>query len=114
MFVQALVNVEQRALPLRRIKAEPQGASRTQVKWTNAHLPQGCQDVNRWRRVFVPTYIRFVASYDNPWTVRDEDSVSAMQAIWNKVYGSKIEHEIVAQQAVHSVVRSFINISVGC
>jgi hypothetical protein len=92
---------------MKKIKTENKNSGRATTKFNNSHLPSGCQDGNRWRRIFVPTYITFVAGYDNPWSVTDDDAVPAMQAIWNKVYDNpKITHKIEAQQAVFSVVSS--------
>jgi len=56
------------------------------AKFSNAHLPSGCQDGNRWCRTFIPTYTCFITSYGDPWTILDTDTMPAIQAIWNKVY----------------------------
>ena len=86
-------------------KARIEHGGRISVKFNNSHLPDGCQNGTRWHRVFVPTYIRFVASYNNPWTVIDTDAVRAMQVIWNKVYDQpKIVCQIETHEAVYSVV----------
>jgi hypothetical protein len=55
-------------------------------KFINSDLPVGCDKGNKWRRAFVPTYISFVASHIDPWSVDDDEAVSAMQLSWNMVY----------------------------
>jgi hypothetical protein len=89
--------------PLKKLKADH--VSRVAVKFNNSHLPDGCQDANRWHCTFVPTFIGYVASYHDPWNVADGDSIRAMQTIWNQVYNQpKITHQIETQQAVYCVV----------
>jgi hypothetical protein len=84
---------------------KPEHGGHAIVKFNNSHLPPGCQDANRWRCVYVPTYITFVAAYQNPWTVADHDAIRAMQTIWDHLYKNpKIAHKIQAQQAVFCVV----------
>jgi hypothetical protein len=56
------------------------------VHYTNRDLPPGSQDANVWHRVFIPTYIVFVANYSDPWSVKDEDALVALQHVWNTVY----------------------------
>jgi hypothetical protein len=55
-------------------------------KFINSDLPVGCDKGNKWRRAFVPTYISFVASHIDPWSVDDDEAVLAMQLSWNMVY----------------------------
>jgi hypothetical protein len=119
--LQGLVKIKANDLPLKKAKIEKGGhdsrhhgagssgpgsvTGRANVKFNNSHLPAGCQDGNRWRRVFVPTYIGFVAGYRDPWTVNDKNAVAIMQAIWNKVYENpRIAYQIEPQQEVFSVV----------
>jgi hypothetical protein len=80
-------------------------------KFTNKALPDGCQDGNRWRRIFIPTYIHFVADCENPWSVNSDKAVAAMQKIWNTVYGKSIPHTVQVNQAVFSVVCIVVFIS---
>jgi hypothetical protein len=79
------------------------------TRWTNADLPFGCRKDNVWRRTYIPTYITFVAGYRDPWTVGDDDAVTAMQKTWNKVYLNRsrmadIQHQVVVNNAVFSIV----------
>ena len=55
-------------------------------KFINGDLPVGCEKGNKWRRTFIPTYIAFVASHTDPWSVDDDEAVTAMQLSWNAVY----------------------------
>jgi hypothetical protein len=76
-------------------------------KLTNKDLPRGCQDGNLWRRRFIPTYMTFVASYNQVWSVIDGDAIDAMQKIWDQIYGQKIPHTIELHDAVFQTV--FLN-----
>jgi hypothetical protein len=77
-----------------------------QAKFKNDDLPLGCKP--KWRSVFVPTYMKFIATYNNPWAVDDDDAVNALQAIWNAIYGSKIPEEIDTKSAVFEIVRTLL------
>ena len=63
-------------------------------KYTNAHLPVGCQTNGAWRRIFIPTYLQYLASRnsDDAWVIPDDESVIIQQSIWNFVYGDKVPH----------------------
>jgi hypothetical protein len=80
------------------------------VHYTNRDLPPGSQDANVWRRVFIPTYIVFVANYSNPWSVKDKDALVALQHVWNTVYLNPkknlgLAHTVEHQDSVFSIVR---------
>ena len=83
-------------------------------KFVNGDLPEGCEKRNRWRRVFIPSYIHFIASYSDPWSMNDDDIIEAMQSTWDEVfvdsidkYGECIPHVVEINEAVFSIV-SFI------
>jgi hypothetical protein len=76
----------------------------TKIKFTNRDLPVGCTDGNVWRRAFVPTYIRFIASLKNPWTIDDDTAIQALQTIWDAIYGQTIQHAVTADDAVFHIV----------
>jgi hypothetical protein len=87
-------------------EAEPENGSR----WTNRDLPVGTHRDNMWRRVYIPTYVTFVACYQDPWIIPDHRGIEAMQKAWDKVYVGRaglqdILHKVVANQAVFSIVR---------
>jgi len=83
-----------------------QSSSRKGFK--NSDLPAGCQDNDKWRREFIPTYLWWVATQPDPWNVDDEKALEALQAIWDKIYGAKIPYVITLNDAVFSIVSELI------
>ena len=84
-------------------------------KYTNAHLPPGCQDNGAWRRLFIPTYLQYLGSRDtdnDAWTVNDGEGVSIQQHIWNFIYGDKVPHIITVQGPVFALVSVHILLQV--
>jgi hypothetical protein len=81
-------------------------------KFNNKDLPEGCQDQLKWRRRYVPTYLRFLSSYTKVWTISDNDAVTAMQKIWDDIYGDQIPYNVNVNSAVFKTVRP-PSISVG-
>jgi hypothetical protein len=76
-------------------------------KYTNAHLPLGCQENGAWRRIVIPTYLQYLASRssdNDAWAVKDEEGVSIQQKIWDFVYGDKVPHIITVQGPVFALV----------
>jgi hypothetical protein len=80
-------------------------------KFTNAHLPSGSQDNGAWRRIFIPTYLQYLASRDSDsesdkdaWALNDDEAVSIQQKIWDFVYGNKVPHIITVQGPVFALV----------
>ena len=61
---------------------------------------------------FVPTFLRYVSGTDQDvWTLKPQDTITALQAIWNEVYkgstkdGQKRVKYLVEQGcAVHDMV----------
>jgi hypothetical protein len=54
--------------------------------FVNHDLPAGAMDGNCWCRVFIPMYITIVATYRDPWTIKDEDAIVTLQQVWNGIY----------------------------
>ena len=78
------------------------------VKWNNNDLPPGCNDNLEWRRVFVPTYLTFLAARPDPWTIEDDAACQGLQKIWNTVYHNRPGkpdhfHMVLSQRAVFGV-----------
>jgi hypothetical protein len=80
-------------------------------KYTNAHLPPGCQDNSAWRRIFISTYLQYLGSRDSEpdsdsdaWAVNDDEGLSIQQKIWDFVYGEKVPHIITVQGPVFALV----------
>jgi hypothetical protein len=73
-------------------------------KWTLADLPEACNKNNLFRKRFIPTYIKFVAQSGDPWTIDDLAAVTAMQKIWNAIYGQTIPYTISTDGPVFAIV----------
>ena len=84
----------------------PKHVAGRKEKVTNANLPAGCQDNGAWRRIFIPTYLQYLASRDvqDAWAVNDDEAVSAQQRIWDYTYGDKIPHKITTLDSVFAIV----------
>ena len=67
-------------------------------------LPEGSTDNNRFRAVFVTTYICWVAEYADPWRVEPEEATGVMQKIWAEVYGKKIPFKITTETKAYQQV----------
>jgi hypothetical protein len=77
-------------------------------KFRNEDLPRGCQDDNRWRRNFIPTFLWYAAYQTDPWNLEEDAAVDAMQQIWNQLYGKAIPYRIMTHDAVYIIVRAFM------
>jgi hypothetical protein len=79
-----------------------------QKKFVNSQLPMGCGTGNRWRRIFVPTYVAYVAGSKDPWFMDEDAAVVAMQHIWDKIFvdvdTGSIPHVVQINEAVFSIV----------
>ena len=51
----------------------------------NSDLPKGI-DLKVWRRVFVPTFMRWVSQQENPFEHNVKLGCSAMQKIWDSIF----------------------------
>jgi hypothetical protein len=78
-------------------------------KWTMQHLPPACHYESRWRRIFIPTYISFIAQQQDTWTVDDSVAISAMRKIWKVVYGNTISCKIAIDGPVFAIVSSTLS-----
>ena len=77
------------------------------MKYTNANLPPGCQDNGIWRRIFIPTYLQYLACQDSntdAWAVNNDEGVSIQQKIWDFVYGGKVPHIITVHGPIFALV----------
>jgi hypothetical protein len=55
-------------------------------------------------RLLTNSYIHFVACQDNPWHIRQDVAVPALQAIWDAVYSDLEPHVVEAKEAVYYLV----------
>ena len=70
-------------------------------KWT---LPEGADDGDRWNAQFIPTLLEYQGSRHDPWTFIGEDSVTVVQKIWDKVYGTSLPYVVEHKIGVHHIV----------
>jgi hypothetical protein len=102
VLVQAMVQIDTKR-PTSRVKAETK-TTRVRTKQTNGDLPEGCQTGSKWRRVFVPTYMHYVAGCSNPWAVADDVAQDVLQIVWDEIYGGEIPHTVDMASSVLTVV----------
>ncbi|KAN0103836.1 hypothetical protein V8E52_011587 [Russula decolorans] len=60
-------------------------------KFRNEDLPRGCQDQNRWRKRFIPTFLWYTAYQMDPWNLEEDAAVDA------------IPYQITTHDAVHII-----------
>lgn len=78
--------------------------SGTNHRYQNNDLPEGCQDGNAWRRVFIPSVAHWAGGDVEPWGPDDSDLRETMQEMWDHIYRGRIQHEISRSGAVMKVV----------
>ncbi|KAG1721176.1 uncharacterized protein EDB91DRAFT_1064536, partial [Suillus paluster] len=74
-------------------------------KPSNDDLPEGI-DQKIWRRVFISTYIQYVATLANPWEVPTKLACEKMQVIWDAVFPN-ITHTVSSLSSVYYIVTEF-------
>ena len=99
IFFQNLVKIEDTPVPKK--------VSKKRV-FTNATLPAGCFDNDRYRGNFIPTFIWWASLQDNPWRLDVNNTITAQQHIWDGIYGKVIPYEITYEGAVYGNVSSII------
>jgi hypothetical protein len=78
------------------------GESSTIKRFKNGDLPNGI-DFKVWRRVFVPTFMRWVSQQDNPFEHNPKIGCNVMQRIWDSVF-SDVPCTITQSSAVYALV----------
>jgi hypothetical protein len=94
------VKIEDSPQPVRRRAHAPQ----LRKAFKNGDLPSGCQTNDTWRRAFIPTYLWWVATQEDPWALDDEKALDAMQDIWNTIYDKNVTHTITLNDPVFAIV----------
>ncbi|KZT03382.1 uncharacterized protein LAESUDRAFT_716212 [Laetiporus sulphureus 93-53] len=74
--------------------------SRQVGKSKTSDLPDGANTNGRWYRVFLPTLRRYAGTLVNPWIIKDEDFIHALQMIWNAIYGKAASYTVVCNDHV--------------
>ncbi|KAF9218845.1 hypothetical protein BS17DRAFT_770428 [Gyrodon lividus] len=72
-------------------------------KYIKDSLPPSCTMDNVWRRLYISALAHFAARYGNPWSISSEQFRSALQEIWDMVYGGDIEHTVTASGLVFHI-----------
>jgi hypothetical protein len=90
---------------LKKMKCKKTNTNGQSVKFKNENILEGATVNNMWRRIFIPTYIMYIASSEDPWVVDDDDALASMQIIWKAVYAPKLTHIITLNEAVFHAVR---------
>jgi len=72
----------------------------------NGDLPDGI-DYKTWRRVFVPTFMRWVSQQDNPFEHNPKRTCEVMQIIWDALFPD-IDHTITPSSPVYLLVSLII------
>ncbi|KAG1844763.1 hypothetical protein C8R48DRAFT_678368 [Suillus tomentosus] len=70
-------------------------------KPSNDDLPEGI-DPKIWRRVFISTYIQYVATLANPWEVPAKLACEKMQVIWDAIF-PHIGHTVTSLSSVYYI-----------
>lgn len=61
---------------------------------TKKGLPLGANKDDAWVRLVIPNFIRLLMAGDQPWLIGDDVIISALQNVWDHVYGNKIPFTI--------------------
>jgi hypothetical protein len=112
-IVQVDVKVEDSPVQMKTQKTKPS-------TFSNKQLPQGCLQDDAWRGIVIPTFIWWAAHQEDPWKIKEEEALAALQSIWNPVY-KKISRTITLDDPVFknvstftiSSIELFLNISLG-
>ena len=82
--------------------AKATSESSTSKRFRNGDLPSGI-DSKVWRRIFVPTFMRWVSQQDNPFEHNPKLGCNAMQKIWDSVF-SDVPYTITQSSSVYGLV----------
>jgi hypothetical protein len=84
-------------------------------KYTNSDLPSGAQDNGVWRQIFIPTYVRYLASRNSndAWSISDNDAIELMQQIWQFVYGARVSHRIKSKGPIFFLASALSRTNIG-
>ncbi|KAH9023836.1 hypothetical protein EDB85DRAFT_300801 [Lactarius pseudohatsudake] len=89
LLAESLDNIRPGTAPHRPYPAPPSWLSKRYPNLfprLNSCLPPGADTNNRFRRVFIPTYERWVGTRANPWLIPDHVAIPVLQTIWDAVY----------------------------
>lgn len=79
------------------------------TQWKVTDLPAPAHLNNRWRKVFVPTLIRYMGTRARPWAWEDRPSIQSVQMIWDAVYGEGMaKHVVTFNDPVHFCVSFYL------
>ena len=73
-------------------------------RWTNADLPAGAHQNNRWKNTVLPTLVWYFGTQKYPWQIKDDEFCRVLQLIWNAVYGKRLPYTVKTGESVHGLV----------
>ena len=79
--------------------------------FSNKQLPKGCLKDDAWRGIVIPTFIWWAAHQDDPWKIKEEDALAALQSVWDPVY-KKMPQNITLNDPVFKNVSTFTILSI--
>lgn len=62
-------------------------------------------------QLVIPNFIRLLAAGDQPWLIGDDAIISALQNVWNHVYGNKLQFTIERNTIPFDLVRFLFTIT---
>ena len=74
------------------------------AKVTNNDLPVGVPHDERFRDVYVPSNIWWMAFQPDSFNAEDDSQVSFMRASWKVVYGKTVPHKVRVDDPVFQLV----------
>lgn len=104
--------LSQKSLNIRRGVVAPVREKKASKRRSNQQLPSGALENGKWAATFVPTFLQYVGcTQKDVWTLKSQETITALQGIWNEVYKGniqhyqkKIKHLVEPGGAVHCVV----------
>ena len=57
-----------------------------------------------FRKVFIPTYVRYIGTLSNPWEPMDNDAQKVIMKCWAHVYGDTVPLNEMEKTVVYGLV----------
>ena len=85
----------------------PDSDKKGKRRFTNADLPNGFHDYDRWRQGVIPTYLAWLGRQKDSWVVDENIEVVALQKICDGVYGRAVPCTVLVNGPIHYIVRIY-------
>jgi hypothetical protein len=76
-------------------------------RFTNASLPNGFHDKDRWWQGVIPTYLAWLGRQKDSWIVDEDVEAAALQTICDGIYGQAIPCVVQVNGPIPYIVRIF-------